>query len=548
MPKIAIGGRSGDFFGERILIAESPASQDEQIEPPVAADWSPGWWTLGVVLVVLGFGAFVGRFRGHTVDDAFITFRYVQNWLAGEGLVFNPGERVEGYTNFLWVVLLAPFGAMGYALEEAAKVLGVGFGSGCIFHVYRIGKRLGASPTNALIGPLILAFNPAFVVWACGGLETAMMAFWVTAGFGRLLTDHHEERCSFWPGVYLGLATLTRPDGIVLAGVMLVFQAIQAQRQRSAVLGFLGSLAVYAVIVGGHLMFRLAYYGEWLPNTFYAKVDPHGQQLTRGLRYAGEFCMDTGWWLPLLMLTGVVAVRGAASICLGVAVAAYSGYVIYVGGDGLGMYRFFVPILPLMALAGQQTVAGIRELLPGARTRGATVATAVLLLIGLGWQTRFAFVGKQHDSVVLATNETNTWKRVGLWFGENAGPTESIAMIPAGAIPFYSGLAAIDMVGLNDKTIARATVETVGAAVQPGHEKHATDYVLSREPTYIVIGVYSLMAELPAKASIRVLYPAERELVDHPGFLSAYGPQVAETPEGYFIYYRRAEPTTRTAK
>ena len=61
--------------------------------------------------------------------------------------------------------------------------------------------------------------------------------------------------------------------------------------------------------------------------------------------------------------------------------------------------------------------------------------TVILLLAGLGWQTRFAFAGKQYDSVILATNETNTWKQVGRWFAEHAEPTDSIAMIPAGAIP-----------------------------------------------------------------------------------------------------------------
>lgn len=67
-------------------------------------------------LIVLLFAAHVWIFRGFVVDDAFITFRYVQQWTHGNGLVYNIGDRVEGYSNFLWILLLAPFSLLGISI------------------------------------------------------------------------------------------------------------------------------------------------------------------------------------------------------------------------------------------------------------------------------------------------------------------------------------------------------------------------------------------------------------------------------------------------
>ena len=91
-----------------------------------------------LVLAVFLFAAV--RFLDHTVDDAFISFRYAENLVAGNGLVFNPGERVEGYTNFLWVVLIAPFLALGVDPELAARVLGLLAAVGALAAMVRLGS------------------------------------------------------------------------------------------------------------------------------------------------------------------------------------------------------------------------------------------------------------------------------------------------------------------------------------------------------------------------------------------------------------------------
>ncbi len=72
------------------------------------------WLQWGIVALLLGYLVWnCLYYYPSTVDDTFICFRYAANWLAGEGLVFNPGERVEGYSDFLWVVISAGFMAMG---------------------------------------------------------------------------------------------------------------------------------------------------------------------------------------------------------------------------------------------------------------------------------------------------------------------------------------------------------------------------------------------------------------------------------------------------
>src|SRR5436189_992982 len=79
--------------------------------------WLP-WVALGAAIVWLLVREW--HYAGWMDDDAFISFRYAQNLAEGNGLVFNPGERVEGYTNFLWVLLLAAGDVLGAAPDVAA--------------------------------------------------------------------------------------------------------------------------------------------------------------------------------------------------------------------------------------------------------------------------------------------------------------------------------------------------------------------------------------------------------------------------------------------
>src|SRR5512139_1057920 len=140
------------------------------------------------VLILLLYGANLWLMRGFTVDDTFITFRYVQQWNHGHGLVYNIGDRVEGYSNFLWIVALAPFDRAGVDLSAAAKALGATLGLLTLFTTWRMTQRQPLRP----IAPLLLAASGLFAAWMVSGLETALFTFLLT--FAAYVFIREEER------------------------------------------------------------------------------------------------------------------------------------------------------------------------------------------------------------------------------------------------------------------------------------------------------------------------------------------------------------------
>ena len=158
----------------------------------------------------------------YVVDDSFITFRYVRNFVRGDGLVYNPGERVEGYTNFLWAILLSGFlwAKPQLNLLPVAQFLGISFGAATIilviFFSSRIQKRSGLS---GLIAATFLALNSAFVAWTTGGLETTFFAFLVFAGSYAYLCSLEADKNFVAAPILFALASLTRPEGVLFFSV-----------------------------------------------------------------------------------------------------------------------------------------------------------------------------------------------------------------------------------------------------------------------------------------------------------------------------------------
>jgi hypothetical protein len=231
--------------------------------------------------------------------------------------------------------------------------------------------------------------------------------------------------------------------------------------------------------------------------------------------------------------------RPATRVLLAI-VLPYLVYIVAIGGDFMPMYRFFVPIAGLLALllvAGLDALIDARALV----SRAATASIAALLIawsVACAWP---AFTGSSYEYVRQDQREVETWRQVGLWFQAHATPGESIALVPAGAVPFYSGLVAIDLLGLNDRTIARSPVARPGVA-PAGHERSDAAYVLARRPTYILLGTYGLSADPPDASTVLPLYyQAEREITTSPEFKNNYRLRAGRCPGGYFTYFERRD-------
>ncbi len=314
-------------------------------------------------LALLGWLASVSWFL---TDDAFISFRYVRNLLEGHGLVFNVGERVEGYSNFLWVLeLAAVWGILGIKPEHAAPWLSVIYTAATIAALLWWAWRTPSLRCRGLTAWLALGLvcsSATFAVWTSGGgLETRQFTFFIVVAVICLALYRNNQWGLLTASLSLAAASLTRPEGPLIAvlcfGWFIVQRMIDAGRPRLEWRELTFLIVPFAILIEAHFLFRYAYYGEWLPNTYYAKhVRPWYES---GFRYLCAAAIETG--LYLLLPLAFVALRerwrqyrdGAFTLVL-LIIVVHMAYVMRIGGDHFE-YRpldFYWPLLALPAAVG----------------------------------------------------------------------------------------------------------------------------------------------------------------------------------------------------
>jgi len=444
------------------------------------------WSGLGLAIIAIVITFSGALWPSWMTDDALISFRYAQNLAAGNGLVYNVGERVEGYTNFLWTMLAALVLALGGDPVAVSYYAGIVVALLVVTATFILARRLLGESWALAAAALVGTSHSLLLYTARGsGLETGLFALLLVVGSYLLLT----ERLG-WAGAAFALATLTRPEGVLLLGLAGLVQLIQ---HRSIERGIWRMVGTFAIIVVPFFAWRFSYYGDLLPNTFYAKTGGGLTQAWRGVQHAGAFALFAGGPLLglLLLLAVVVLLRSWHNKLEGrywltyawLVVGLYTAYIIAVGGDHFPGYRFFVPILPFLALlltVGAQQFANWGQ----GRSKQASAALAIMFVVGLSVfnLTR----STPFDDIVRGDDESVwLWRELGWWLGDHGQPGESMAAMGAGAIPYYSDRTTIDLLGLNDKHIARLDVEGLGTGVA-GHEKRDPDYVLNeRKPSYV---------------------------------------------------------------
>jgi hypothetical protein len=440
------------------------------------------------------------------IDDAFISFRYAQNLVAGHGLVFNPGERVEGYSNLLYVL----YSALGLKLgldpllwSRIGSTLAMGGALALLPGIVRqMNPRAGS--WAGLTAQLVLAAVGAVACWMLAGLETAFFTLFVVWAWRAAL--HRQCLAAGLVGL---LMILTRPEGPALAALFMGWALWSHGRASAPSRGsgptWLGP-AVLVLGTAAFFLWRHTYFGYWLPNTYFAKTGDLTGQLKTGGPYTWAFLLFYG--LPLAVALVLSLRRGAGAVLrsaqvwpgLGI-VAFWALYTTAVGGDMLGMFRFYVPVLPLLTTT---VVALLAETGWLDRPRSA-LTVAVILMMALLPAT---FQGKERRLVDIHMSEANLggWFLAGDALAEQLPAGSTIALGPAGYIPYITGFRTWDFYGIVTPKIAHRDMPfNQGYA---GHEKHDGAYIVSQRPDYILIGNVDVSAR-PRQGLIR---PHVREL------------------------------------
>ncbi|MBI3914168.1 MAG: hypothetical protein HY327_08300 [Chloroflexi bacterium] len=466
------------------------------------------------------------------VDDAYISFRYAQNALRGAGLFFNPNERVEGFTNFLWTAAAIPLEGAQVDVGRASMLIGALFALGTLWLVTRFARGVGAPRAVGALAALLLAVDGSFVLWGIAGLETPLFAFLIFAGALLYVQEQSDKRqgtrevtinvtrhlslVTFpYSGIFFALAAMTRPEGALVFAITVAHQAALRLlfERRLFCSRDLARIFAFIVIFAPYWLARWWYYKSFLPNSFYAKVSAAGPaaQIDRGWRHLAQFIdVHLGWLIllppvaaittPFPMLRARVhksEIRNPKSEIVWTTYFAsilivYSAYIVYVGGDW-SVGRFFAPLMPFFYLLFSTGVYKIyRWLVERWSRRGAerannvgiiaSGALAAALLIASSFNGEYGIYIRGFD----AANATRARATMGKWLKANMPRGTLIAVDAAGQVPYFAELPAVDMFGINDAYIGRMNVPTLGQGT-PGHEKFDLGYVIARQPQYVVI-------------------------------------------------------------
>ncbi|HVX12984.1 MAG TPA: hypothetical protein VHC22_17505 [Pirellulales bacterium] len=335
--------------------------------------WAPRGWGCDrgklavIVALVASFGLLVAQsayYYPFLADDALISLRYSSRLLEGKGLTWTDGQPVEGYSNLLWTLLVAVQGACGIDLILGARLLGVA----CMASVsvaaacwYLRRQPAGAVALPLTLGVLFFSCSSPIAVWMIGGLEqplfAALIAAAVPLAFAAIDDTHPRIRTLFCLSFVLGLLCLTRPDGPLFTVAVLAALTLarlfdrRTMPWREAVL--IATLPV--VFWAAQMLFRIGYYGSYVPNTALVKIAPSMQRFWEGIHYVVRGLNSLAPWsyLALASLAGLTLrkeSRGRA-VLLSLMVGLWLVYIASVGGDIFPAFRHLVPIVAILMYA-----------------------------------------------------------------------------------------------------------------------------------------------------------------------------------------------------
>ena len=423
------------------------------------------------------------------VDDTFISLRYAERLANGHGLTWTTGERVEGYSNLLWVLANAALIALGVDGTAAARALGIVCTALTLLVLLQ--SRLLPPNTPARLAVPVVASLATTATWASAGLEGPLVMLLLAVALAPLAPkstaagDAGSRGQPAVAGLALALLVWTRPDAplwiaVVAASATLRVRSLRTGSARTTLYWLVG---LPLIAFSAQLLFRHGYYGDWLPITAYAKLGSSADARRAGFDYV----RSNAGAMRALLLPALLAIPAAfvpaTRFLVGTAFAAtiaWWSYVLLVGGDTFPRGRLLVPsLVPLTLLAAH----GIGWLSRLGRFGNRLAWTAGLSCVALA-------LVDAHRATDDPRQRLSSWewagKATGEWLGRVFRTAQPLlAVDAAGAVPYFSRLPCLDMLGLCDRTIAR-TPYPASAPFTAGHSRANGGYVITRAPDLVL--------------------------------------------------------------
>lgn len=457
-------------------------------------------------------------------DDSFITLRYVENFLDGKGLVFNDGEKVEGYTNFLWLLLISKLKfvsnllSFDVSLVTITQLLSMIFSFIVLIYSFFFTKSLIKRflPENrnsmhrtifSLLPAFLLSQATPMIYWGVSGMETSLFVLLTMISLHRFLTGNQESADPVFVIVSV-LNSLTRPEGILIFLLIISFSAMRkipdSPNHKKLFYLMINSkvgkeILLYSIPVLIYLIFRIIYYGYLFPNTFYAKTGFTAEYLSRGIDYVVSGIGNNFFFGLLLILPTLNFLKQDLSSVTKFYfyfIITYLLFITLIGGDVLPIDRFILPVMPVVFIFSAISLFRIVGLIHNGFLKNAVMILFVIAFLLSGYlnyeRNKTVMESKRSYEVGLVSKMSvyAEWiKRVESEREKKRGHVV-VALSTIGAFSFYSGANIIDIVGLTDQYIAHNPLEVEGIdeelPVLWKERRYNAEYVLKRKPDFII--------------------------------------------------------------
>lgn len=444
-------------------------------------------------------------------DDAMISMKYSLQLIQGHGLVWNNFGRVEGYTNPLWTVLMAPFNAF---LSKQFAVLAIQLlgiiivlaSASVAVKIVKMTKFIGKGHINLhsfLVIIFIFTYYP-LLYWTLMGMETGLLMLFILFAVYYLLryVKSGEMRDGYILSFFLILSYFTRPDSLYLACIIFsgVFFLSFGKRNKELIKRFSKIVVPYIIVVILHIAWRKIYYDEFVPNTVTLKVFGLSPwfRIENGYGFIKPFVRES---MILIVLAIIAIIHNPTRLKLFLFSLFFVTclYQIVVGGDPWDYWRFLVPSMPFIFILAASTLIHLGNTLvariPFKKRVSDVMLSLLCIILALGavYSVNSRFLKQMWFSegiYQVEYNEDNVLYALNL--KEFTKPSAVVGVFWAGAIPYYSERDGIDFLGKSDKYIARlkpdvsGTISSSGMKSIPGHNKYDLRYtILTLHPDII---------------------------------------------------------------
>jgi len=421
-------------------------------------------FSIGVFFVVAFVAElfFVYQLNPYPCEDAYITYRFSSSMAQGNGPVFIPGERVEGYSNFIWMAGIALADVLGFDMPTASRVAGGIFNALSLFLVWFIPWRyLGIKGLQGFIAPLLYMLFLPFHFYATSGLETSLYTMLLLICLLILFWAQNRPWQLAVSGFSFLMLSLTRPEGIIFFAFFCCYWLWRCIAGEEKMRQYLPAFCLFCVCYGAFILWRLSYYGLPFPNTYYAKgCLPLYIRASLGFFFIkGFFSHYLYLFICFFSFFRLVVTRKINHAIVTVCIFVVAGMMFSIGFSGfdwMPFFRYTVPIVPMLIILFQIVFTDMWDSFTSSRDKTRKIVLGVITSFVVFMAVEQFVQDVAFDLRYKGINDFayHNQKIVGEWMKNELGSKPLVAVGDVGRLAFFSQATVLDIFGLTSRKFA----------------------------------------------------------------------------------------------